>query len=319
MSNTKKSKIWREDLYKLLEVADTATESELKSAYRKKALKCHPDKNPDNPKAAELFMELSSALEILIDVKAREAYDKTRKAKQVNEARIKKLDSKRRKFKEDLERREKEAKESAEAAKSASFESNSQALDEELLKKEIDRLKKEGSRALREEQELIRQQIIKEQQDKMTLLHVHAIDNEGQKVRPKLKVKWSSSVMIDEAKLKNIFQKYGEVTNIIVIKRSALVEFVNGDVATKAFESESVKEEYQWKFEWVCKPSPTGSSSNSNYFTKPSPTIRASPQLPSSSFPTPPSGPTSETSFADFEAMILGKLSTAAKDQNNTS
>jgi DnaJ family protein C protein 17 len=43
----------------------------VKKAYRKKALECHPDKNPDNPKAAELFHELSKALEILTDVSAR--------------------------------------------------------------------------------------------------------------------------------------------------------------------------------------------------------------------------------------------------------
>jgi len=44
---------------------------QIKKAYRKKALSCHPDKNPDNPKAAELFHELANALEILIDESAR--------------------------------------------------------------------------------------------------------------------------------------------------------------------------------------------------------------------------------------------------------
>jgi DnaJ family protein C protein 17 len=43
----------------------------VKKAYRKKALACHPDKNPDNPKAAELFHQLSKALEILTDASAR--------------------------------------------------------------------------------------------------------------------------------------------------------------------------------------------------------------------------------------------------------
>lgn len=44
---------------------------QVKKAYRKKALKCHPDKNPDNPKAAELFHQLTRALEILTDESAR--------------------------------------------------------------------------------------------------------------------------------------------------------------------------------------------------------------------------------------------------------
>lgn len=44
---------------------------QIKKGYRKKALYCHPDKNPNNPKAAELFHELSRALEILTDTSAR--------------------------------------------------------------------------------------------------------------------------------------------------------------------------------------------------------------------------------------------------------
>lgn len=44
---------------------------QIKTAYRKKALECHPDKNPDNPKANELFHELSRALAVLVDQSAR--------------------------------------------------------------------------------------------------------------------------------------------------------------------------------------------------------------------------------------------------------
>lgn len=64
------------DLYAVLEVDTEATEQAIVKAYRRKALKCHPDKNPDNPRAAELFHELSKALEILTDKAARAAYDK---------------------------------------------------------------------------------------------------------------------------------------------------------------------------------------------------------------------------------------------------
>lgn len=41
--------------------------SQVKTAYRKKALTCHPDKNPDNPAAAAEFLRLSKILEILTD------------------------------------------------------------------------------------------------------------------------------------------------------------------------------------------------------------------------------------------------------------
>nr|CAD7205309.1 unnamed protein product [Timema douglasi] len=43
----------------------------VKKAYRKKALTCHPDKHPDNPRAGELFHQLSQALEVLADEQAR--------------------------------------------------------------------------------------------------------------------------------------------------------------------------------------------------------------------------------------------------------
>ncbi|KAK2104793.1 DnaJ (Hsp40), sub C, member 17 [Saguinus oedipus] len=64
------------DLYVLLGIEEKAADKEVKKAYRQKALSCHPDKNPDNPKAAELFHQLSQALEVLTDAAARAAYDK---------------------------------------------------------------------------------------------------------------------------------------------------------------------------------------------------------------------------------------------------
>jgi len=65
------------DYYKILGVEKTATDLELQSAYRKLALKHHPDRNRENPDAAaELFKEIGSAYDILKDKKKREIYDK---------------------------------------------------------------------------------------------------------------------------------------------------------------------------------------------------------------------------------------------------
>ncbi|EZA57938.1 DnaJ-like protein subfamily C member [Ooceraea biroi] len=134
--------IMRLDLYKLLGVEYTASVAEVKKAYRKKALTCHPDKNPDNPRAAELFLELSQALEILTDFSARAAYDKVFTARKQAKKRIRVLDSKRQKFKEDLEAREEAYKRSIDPKS-----------EENRLKAKIARLEKEGAKLVELENE----------------------------------------------------------------------------------------------------------------------------------------------------------------------
>ncbi|PAA46005.1 hypothetical protein BOX15_Mlig017391g6, partial [Macrostomum lignano] len=74
--------IQNEDLYKLLNIDENATEKEITKAYRTAALKVHPDKNPDDPLAAQRFRRLSEALQLLTDAAARAAYDKVRRGRQ---------------------------------------------------------------------------------------------------------------------------------------------------------------------------------------------------------------------------------------------
>ena len=64
------------DYYKLLGVAKTASEKEIKAAYRKLARKLHPDVNPDDKAAEDKFKDISEAYEVLSDKEKREKYDR---------------------------------------------------------------------------------------------------------------------------------------------------------------------------------------------------------------------------------------------------
>ncbi len=64
------------DPYSILGVSKSADEKAIKSAYRKLAKELHPDKNTDNPKAAERFSEVTRAYDLLSDAKKRGQYDR---------------------------------------------------------------------------------------------------------------------------------------------------------------------------------------------------------------------------------------------------
>jgi molecular chaperone DnaJ len=65
----------KRDFYKILDVPKNATEADIKKAYRRLAMKFHPDRNPGDNEAEEKFKEAKEACEVLTDAQRRAAYD----------------------------------------------------------------------------------------------------------------------------------------------------------------------------------------------------------------------------------------------------
>ncbi len=65
----------KRDYYQVLGIPKTASQDEIKAAYRKLALKYHPDRNPDNKEAEEMFKQAAQAYEVLSDQQKRSQYD----------------------------------------------------------------------------------------------------------------------------------------------------------------------------------------------------------------------------------------------------
>ncbi|XP_052769882.1 dnaJ homolog subfamily C member 17-like isoform X2 [Mya arenaria] len=300
----------KEDLYGILGVEQEATEKHITKAYRKQALKCHPDKNPDNPKAAEKFHKLTQALEILVDAAARAAYDKILKGKKEAEWRRKQYDSKRKKFKDDLEVREK-----------ATFEKKEDAVDAaKRLQQEIERLRKEGNSILRETQEQLRRDL--EERQNSAAGGDSDEDLEGEEHTAKIKAKWKikKGNVRDEGytrqELDEMFSKFGNVLNIVVsVKKSgtAIIEFSSPYTADVAMKNVSGKPDFPLTLSWLSGQQPEdrlGNHGNSDSTE----TRKATGTSGAASFPT---GATSFTSFSqtqptpdnrDFESVVLMKM-----------
>lgn len=263
------------DLYGLFEVSPDASTQEIKTAYRRKARKVHPDKNPDDPEAAKLFHQLSEALKILLDETAKAAYDRVLKSKKEAEIRNSKLDATRKKFKDKLEAQEKE------------HQLGLRKSPEELLKTEIERVRKQNLEYLAREQEIIRQELANERRNL----------SQTSTLSGTLKLRWKNDSEEKEfythEKLLSIFSKYGDISALIIStkgKGSAIVEYYDKKDADLALSLEKGNEKCPLKLSWV-------EGENRSV-----PTPRIPSQTPVT---TKPAVSQPSASYEDYEAKVL--------------
>lgn len=200
---------------------------------------------------------------MLTDESARAAYDRVLNAKKAAALRHAELDSKRRKLIDDLERREKEANAQSKARRQGYSADKS---PEEQLKDEMDRLRKEGSRLLEEEQELMRKQLAEER------LKMHETVNQWDSSQHRIKIKWKadktdpSNGGYDETNLRNFLKKYGDIVALVVSgkkKGSAVVEFKTQEAAEMAIDYEKGNIKNPLTLEWVGE-APKSKNRNAN-------------------------------------------------------
>ncbi|KAB8234851.1 hypothetical protein ETB97_006349 [Aspergillus alliaceus] len=230
-----------QDFYALLDITPAASESEIRRAYRKTALKYHPDKiaNP-TPADIDKFHTLQIAYDVLSDPSVRQLYDNAREARQRKQREREMMDSAKRKMREDLEARERAGAAAMGGASRgvkrmwASGTGDDDA--EEKLQKEIERIAEDGRRRRREAEERLKREA--EEEEKLVQREEEearkAADRSSQRVDrsqegganvPELeravKVRWVREgwgLPLDKDRLTALFAPFGKIESVVVLK-----------------------------------------------------------------------------------------------------
>lgn len=201
--------------YEFLQIRQDASVAEIKKAYRIKALELHPDKNLDDPNAKENFEKLADILKILAEPNSRNDYDHKLKVKKEKIIRDAELDSRRRKFKEDLEERERRFNEEKE---------RKNVQDLEKLR-ETERVRCRNMDLLNEENKKIKTKVEKDLFDL-----VNRSTNPAVETLFRMRIEWDCKVSdSSKSSIHNIFSQYGDskITDYDKKNNSAYVEYAD--------------------------------------------------------------------------------------------
>jgi len=215
-----------EDFYELLGVPFDANEAAIKKAYRKASIRYHPDKNPDNKDAADRFIYLGWARDILIDETLKGEYDRARTRRREKVLQDELLDGRRRKMKDDLERRERQGKDFMNNLKRKRAEDMNEA---ERREQEIQRLAEDGKRRRKEAQERLEKK--RKEDDEASFIMDPDKSPEEQTLAPKpgetpeidrtVKVRFhreGDAMLWDKEKITAMFAKYGKIDSVVIGK-----------------------------------------------------------------------------------------------------
>ena len=194
------------DYYELLAIPATASESEIRRAYRKTSLLYHPDKVKPTPENLDKFQLLQTAINILTDATEKSKYDQAREARQRRLAETAALESRRRKMKEDLEK-----KEGTMTGMSTTLNGTKRTWSDREL--EIKRIAEEN----RKRREAI---VAQKAQEAQTRAEAQAQEPPSDSINRSIKVRWikeGEGLDIDQDALEQNFPA-GDIENVLILK-----------------------------------------------------------------------------------------------------